>query len=479
MDDSTILLVVRVVIPVGILAVLMTFLVAYYRHMQTFCPPPTKSTPPTTCILDRMIRSRDDDTTMTTVERVHLIVIVHGWIGCPQDLAYIEDAVEQQAAQIEAAQQRNEEESCPATPLPKTEEFVVYNCICNHGKTQDGIAAGGDRVALEVQQVLQTLETHYTSLQEVTFSMIGYSMGGMYSRYALPNILPADPQQVTTADDDSNITTTPKQFSFKISPKVFCTMATPHLGSKGQTWFGFPRWMEVKFGNMSHTAADVFRVDSNLLEEMLVNPRWYRPLLKFEKRIAYANAYSMDFMIPTCTSAFLSSSATCSPSFHHVDEQWSNDNHHKASKANPCIAMVVHTPAEHYKLFVEKSNITKGDTPTEDDDMEWRHRMAQRLDAMGWTKVFCDFTTTSTRTTKQPPRDPPKCSYTSSELLSLFGTRQKGKHGPLIPMGHDLICANSKVVFQSYRNRRGRILVDQLAKDLIQDILRGPVGEHV
>merc|ERR1712194_926688 len=130
--------------------------------------------------------------------------------------------------------------------------------------------------------------------------------------------------------------------------------------------------MDQWLGLITKTGRDLFLLTSHI-ENTITDPYWIEPLLRFEKRIAYANTYSMDFMVPTSTAAFLSEQSK-SEHFHlktpsslrSLDHDHNNNQTH-----NPFVALVVETPKQHELLTKPHIN-----------DLD----MAQRLDAMGWTK---------------------------------------------------------------------------------------------
>eukprot|EP00985_Skeletonema_marinoi_P027122 scaffold21752_cov66-Skeletonema_marinoi.AAC.1 len=71
-------------------------------------------------------------------------------------------------------------------------EIVVHSAKCNVGKTHDGIKNGGTRLANEIINFIQsdTLNRREEGDSDndddinVTFSLVGNSLGGLYSRYA-------------------------------------------------------------------------------------------------------------------------------------------------------------------------------------------------------------------------------------------------------------------------------------------------------
>jgi hypothetical protein len=104
--------------------------------------------------------------------------------------------------------------------------------------------------------------------------------------------------------------------------------------------------------------------------------------------------------------------------------------------------------------------------------------MSQRLDALGWTKVFWDLrrprrrgaasresssspTTTTTTSTNQ--------SYTSQELMERFC------HAKLVDfrhpaMGHTMMVANSKNPLYERMHRKGRPIMNYLAQSILDDL---------
>eukprot|EP00978_Attheya_sp_CCMP212_P049385 scaffold658838_cov55-Attheya_sp.AAC.1 len=82
----------------------------------------------------------------TTPERpVHYIFLVHGWLGNDSEMSYLHEA-------LQAAMQTTElVDQSSAVPC-----VVIHRNMCNNGQTTDGIAAGGDRVAKEVMQIIQS-----------------------------------------------------------------------------------------------------------------------------------------------------------------------------------------------------------------------------------------------------------------------------------------------------------------------------------
>jgi pimeloyl-ACP methyl ester carboxylesterase len=99
-----------------------------------------------------------------TANRVHLIVLVHGWMGSSRELGYLQQALEKKADIVQ--------ESYPET-------FYLVHCAQdNNGRTSDGIAAGGSRLATEVNRIIQNVaeQVPKDKLKGMSLSFVGNSM---------------------------------------------------------------------------------------------------------------------------------------------------------------------------------------------------------------------------------------------------------------------------------------------------------------
>jgi len=344
---------------------------------------------------------------------------------------------------------------------------VIHRNMCNNGQTTDGIAAGGDRVAKEVMKIIQSdmlrrlrhsnpsppppspqkngsgitsspvrkkpkrileengtrnessLPLSNTSDEQVlhaTVSFVGNSLGGLYARFAVSKL----PSFMTLGTTEEGHTIGASTTKVLLDSNVFCTTATPHLGVASHTWLPIPRIAERAIGmGLQKTGLDLFRLDryddkgKDLIYTMNTQYETFlKPLAKFRKRIAYANAFRTDFQVPTDTAAFLSKQST----YPHVHEQLVYEpkpgtNKSKAEeavsakKANlaekerlakevPFMAILLETEAlDHSAPDFEKRHAALLDSSmtqcTNDGDRDLL-RMAVSLDSLGWTKVFVD-----------------------------------------------------------------------------------------
>lgn len=121
----------------------------------------------------------------------HIVVLVHGNNGAPSDF----DAVE-------AALLRKFGRS----------QVLVIKSAMNHTQTSMGVEVGGTKLAEEVYQEVFKYELH-PDIDVYKLSMISHSLGGLYSRFAIVQLIdllsPLNIQYVS-----------------------FVTICTPHLGSR-------------------------------------------------------------------------------------------------------------------------------------------------------------------------------------------------------------------------------------------------------
>ena len=156
---------------------------------------------------------------------------------------------------IKSTEQEKEEKYHP--------EIIVHSVKCNVGKTHDGIRNGGTRLAHEIINFIQSdtqkrrgekddVDDGTDVVRDVTFSLIGNSLGGLYSRFAISLI----PYWLEERDNNTKI---------RMYPNVFCTTATPHLGVSQHTYLPIPRLAETIIGTgMGVTGRDLFRLNSDI-----------------------------------------------------------------------------------------------------------------------------------------------------------------------------------------------------------------------
>jgi Putative serine esterase (DUF676) len=439
---------------------------------------------------------------------VHIIILVHGIFGNSKELNYLEKMINETSTQ-------------------SNDHWVIHSVTSNVGLTLDGIEAGGKRIASEVNEYVTTVRSEYAKLnykgnnKKISLSIVGHSLGGLYSRYAISEI------------DFTNVI-----------PAVFCTVVCPHLGVSDYTYIKIPRFAEaVVATGLKQTGSDLFRY-TTLLDDMITQEKFIQPLQNFNHRRAYANAYNTDFQVPFRTSAFLSET----DSVHHfratITNETTTDNDENVNKF---VALVVETEKRSLDEISSKTRVSvsidetgatgdvlavqPGSLSAVNKQQLTGDEIATRLDSFGWTKIFCDMretvtsvpkpvslfqtmsqmstqcynilqqsTSTITKaafsstnsekvvssssedlTARQPDssksstenaseqqiKTAEKSSYTSSELIQQYSSCKDRWH---LPYGHSTIVANSKAEWYAELNAAGRPMVKRIAQDLMKVI---------
>lgn len=149
------------------------------------------------------------------------------------------------------------------------EEIIIYQTMCNEGflATSDGVAAGGQRVAQEILTFIQSkigARNNREKVSKVTISTIGFSLGGLYSRYAISKIYKelssdvmeenekstqdADKMEIPSNEENETINTVTVEFN------LFASVASPHLGLKQNTFFSVFSFVENIFAFITSTS---------------------------------------------------------------------------------------------------------------------------------------------------------------------------------------------------------------------------------
>jgi hypothetical protein len=399
-------------------------------------------------------------------------------MGNADELSYFEEALDEAAAD-----HGKREDKCL--------EAIFHRVKCNNTSTFDGIAAGGTRLAREVRDFVaayvkerkkswQRSESEYHS----SISFFGYSLGGMYCRYAL---------SVLSFEFDAGPT------RVHLHPMDFCTAATPHLGIASHTYFILPRCMEYVFAYLfGKTGKDLFRVDrrkrrkwqclrskkskgeaNDLIYAMATKAEYLRPLAKFRRRISFINAFGTDAQVPTATAGMISQ---FSDSPHCLVENAMSESWN----IGDIEALVFQTkPCER-----PKSLQSSGTWSGKNDEAV---TMSKSLDSLGWTKVFVDcrkgMKGCSVRCICRRPRRELVSSYISSQrnitqdsggvdssdiiFLSsdLCNLLESSEHLHCLPTGHFVLVAWSKTNAGKKLTEKGRPLVQQAARMLISDVM--------
>ncbi|XP_023541946.1 uncharacterized protein LOC111801937 isoform X1 [Cucurbita pepo subsp. pepo] len=140
----------------------------------------------------------------------HLLVLVHGIMASPSDWTYFE-------AELKRRLGRN---------------FVIYASSSNaFTKSFTGIDGAGKRLADEVVQVVKKTE----SLKRISF--LAHSLGGLIARYAIAVLYNNSNTLSSTLNGPCN--SSKRGVVAGLEPISFITLATPHLGVRGNKQLPF------------------------------------------------------------------------------------------------------------------------------------------------------------------------------------------------------------------------------------------------
>ena len=480
-----------------------------------------------------------DDTEKTLT---HLCFLVHGHRGQSKDLSYMHAAIQGRSSEVRRQRReklRRLESSRSSGDDAENNEIaaaidqiraslgqnvLVHSATCNEGKTNDGVRAGGERLVEEMLQVIRK-EADRTrrknqrhrdgdlggeEVVDITLSLVGNSLGGIYSRYAIALLF-----EMAEEVDENDVDCSGKTFlldngSIRLRFETFCTTATPHLGCSRHTYVSLPRSAETAVGNfLGETGRDLFRMN-DLLYSMGTDTYFLHPLSQFRRRVAYANAYHTDFPVPAATAAFLHEES----SHAHFWDASSGD-----SEWDKSIVAILHTqPSYSSSLSKDCKDDLFGDC---EDEL---HAMSKSLDSLGWKKVIVDLrseipavgipnvirknslvmkvkqqngnyqhdgitdegfeenlvpvqngTLSDSEELRKSLRR--KGSIASRDAREAFGSPRDGSLH--LPVGHNMICAFSRGRVSSHMNRGGRPVMDALAKELVDEILGAKSGSSI
>jgi len=464
-----------------------------------------------------------DDSHVESPDIVHFCFLLHGHRGQSKDLSYMQFRM-QQVAQEEKKRHTKH-------------DMVVHLSVTNEGKTTDGVANGGNRLVEELRSTIKeemikrhpelssSLELKSESqpiisserpeeddtsrLYDVSISILGNSLGGLFGRYAIAKLI----ERHCVWEGTMNAWILDGRFRLHLN--VFCTTATPHLGISGHTYVKIPRTAEIGVAHaLGDTGRDLFRLN-DLLHTMSTSPVFLNPLGAFRSRVAYANAYGTDFAVPASTAAFLSEHSTYPHRIvqtkHSVvtGNVTSEDGSESTAEAPTACDLVIATMYTPTRTNCGESRDDSDDeneisplAPSNELD-----KMSQSLDGLGWKKVFVDMRQelpnaeipSLLRSTLSSTSLPDTIGGSSSDDPSNGGTNPSSAAIPklqalqmknrliesrevalavsvpednriALPLGHNMIVAFSRTPWSTFMNKGGRPVVDTLANELVRDI---------
>ena len=333
--------------------------------------------------LDHYLQYRE----LTDAKVLHFCFLLHGHRGFSTDLSYLQRVMQHHAEQEKIKRYNN----TYVSDVVKN-DMIVHCAVCNEYKTTDGVVNGGERLVQEILQVIRTeVQKRGSSdgIQDITISVVGNSLGGIYGRYAIAKLAEEAGKNETKELKESQqcgdrcVLLDDK---YRLHFNIFCTTAAPHLGISKHTYVPLPRTAEIGVAAvLGDTGRDLFRLN-NLLKNMATCPSFLEPLRNFRKRVAYANAYGTDFPVPANTAAFLSEESNYP---HHFVEEIKTD----PDTNQQHVVATLHTPQTwrhptdgSTDSIANAANVTDLEEDIGDDLVQ----MSQSLDSLGWKKVFVD-----------------------------------------------------------------------------------------
>ena len=170
---------------------------------------------------------------MTSQGPSTLIVLAHGLSGTQGDLLFLKEAIESADAQSDS---------------------LVLLASRNEGKTTDGVANGGCRLAAEIIDLVE----NSPSLTHI--SLVGNSLGGLYSRYAAALLYTRQGGGALGLEDERIC---------GLLPRDFVSTASPHLGVRRFTYIPVPDLLHGLAPPLliGQTGSDLFLSDAESEDE--------------------------------------------------------------------------------------------------------------------------------------------------------------------------------------------------------------------
>lgn len=352
----------------------------------------------------------------------HYIFLIHGWIGHALEMTYVEQSIDEKIHHDKHLRMKKMEKVASSQNKEsysdeKCDRIRVHSVTSNIGKTADGVANGGKRLSVEIPEYILddfcSLNEHREvdlkdgDVYDVSLSLVGNSLGGLYARYCLSCI----PEYLELKFDDKMGRSCTCRINLHYN--VFMTLAVPNLGLASNFPFHTSRLFEkIAAWSMGQTGQDLFFFDDGKgavkkkarkpkrnqptqdedQDECIVYTmstdyeKYLHPLTKFRKRVAYVNSFKTDICCHTTTAGFFSSKSTYP--------------HKVTTSINGEYPFVVATSLTEEDDYFLKSKTPSykpqhGKYSTKKQIEIQGLIMSNKLDSLGWTKVFIDSRTMS------------------------------------------------------------------------------------
>ncbi|XP_051135395.1 uncharacterized protein LOC127254355 [Andrographis paniculata] len=317
----------------------------------------------------------------TDDEPDHLLVLVHGILASPSDWTYFEAELKRRLGK----------------------KFLIYASSCNmYTKTFTGIDGAGKRLADEVMQVVKKTQ----SLKKISF--LAHSLGGLFARYAIsvlysPNgSYQSDDKAVSPATKFKTLHSSNRGSIAGLQAINFITLATPHLGVRGNKQLPFllgVSFLEKLAAPLApiftgRTGSQLFLTDGKpdkppLLLRMASDSedgKFISALGAFRCRVLYANI-SYDHMVGWRTSSIRREKELIKPPTQSLD------GYKHVMDVEYCPPVVSEAP--HFPPQAAKAKEAAQTEPSIKNTTEYHEiveeEMIHGLQRLGWMKVDVSF----------------------------------------------------------------------------------------
>ncbi|KAJ3709006.1 hypothetical protein LUZ61_012711 [Rhynchospora tenuis] len=311
----------------------------------------------------------------------HLLVLVHGILASTNDWIYAEAELKRRLGS----------------------NFLIYASSSNSFiKTFEGIDVAGRRLAAEVENVVE----ENFGLTKISF--LAHSLGGLFTRYAIAVLYSADDltmgKNVTLqgAETDHSKETTRSGLIAGLEPINFITLATPHLGVRGNKQLPFLLGVEMleKLAPplapllVGRTGRQLFLTDEKPGKRSLLlrmasdceDNEYISALAAFKNRAVYANV-SYDHMVGWRTSSIRRETELIQPS------RQSLDGYKHVVGVEYCPA--VSSDGPHFPSEAARAKEAAQTIPTAQNIDKYHHiieeEMIRGLQRVSWKKVDVSF----------------------------------------------------------------------------------------
>ncbi|PIN13045.1 putative alpha/beta hydrolase [Handroanthus impetiginosus] len=309
----------------------------------------------------------------------HLLVLVHGILASPSDWTYFEAELKRRLGK----------------------KFLIYASSSNtYTKTFTGIDGSAKRLADEVLQVVKKTE----SLKKISF--LAHSLGGLFARYAIAVLYTSD---ISSYQSDDSRTTKLKTLSSSNKGLIagleainFITLATPHLGVRGNKQLPFllgVSFLEKLAAPLApvftgRTGSQLFLTDGKPSKPPLLlrmasdceEGKFISALGAFRRRVLYANV-SYDHMVGWRTSSVRREKELFKPPSRSLD------GYKQVVDVEYCPPVLSESP--HFPPKAAKAKEAAQNEPSVKTTVEYHEIMEEEmihgLQRVGWIKVDVSF----------------------------------------------------------------------------------------